>query len=69
MSWWEVKNKLVLSEYKFSKKCDFDMCQNTAAHELIVGAKGSVLVCNACLEKLRKILKVKSGGSNERTKN
>lgn len=52
--------------YEFDKKCDFDMCQNKAKHQLIIGARGNVLMCDKCLSKLKKILKINNGGNNEK---
>ena len=60
--------KVQLNKYNFSKKCDFDLCQNKADYSLEIGAKGNVLICQECLAKLKKILKLKSGETYERTK-
>ena len=57
-----------LTKYNFSKKCDIDLCQKQADFALDIGAKGNVLICQDCLAKLKKILKLKSGETNERTK-
>ena len=58
-----------LVKYGFSKKCNFDMCQNIADFSLEIGAKGNVLMCQECLAKLKKILKLKSGEIYEKQKN
>ena len=61
---------MVFSKYNFNKKCDFDMCQNSAEYVLQVGAKGNILMCEKCLNNLKKILKSKNGEFYERpTKN
>ncbi len=58
---------MILSNYSFSKKCDFDMCQNTADFVLTIGAKGNLLMCATCLEKLKKTLRIKKGDVNGAT--
>ena len=45
------------------------MCQNIADFSLEIGAKGNVLMCQECLAKLKKILKLKSGEIYEKQKN
>ena len=56
---------LKLVDYGFDKKCDFDLCQHKADYALNVGAKGDILICQRCLTKLKKILKLKSGETYE----
>lgn len=53
-----------LIEFGFDKKCDFDLCQNSAYYALNIGAKGNILICQKCLTKLKQILK-RSGEKNE----
>lgn len=53
-----------IDKFEFNKKCDFDLCQNSAQYVLHVGAKGDILFCKDCLTKLKKNLKVKNGEEN-----
>lgn len=52
-----------LVKFDFAKKCDFDLCQNSANYALEIGARGNVLICSECLTKLKKILR-KTGEKN-----
>ena len=55
---------MVLSKYTFDKKCDFDLCQNKADYVLSVGAKGNLLMCSNCMDKLRNVVKRQKGEIN-----
>lgn len=57
---------MVLSKYVFDKKCDFDLCQNKAVYALRVGAKGDLIMCESCFDKLKSIFRKSKGEQNEK---
>lgn len=51
---------MILQKYMFTKKCSFNMCQNSADYKFNTN-RGDVLICKDCLNALKKELKIKQG--------
>ncbi len=59
---------MFIEKYLFTKKCNFEMCQNVADYKISTG-KGDFLICDECLKKLKsQIKKITEGAQDVRKK-
>lgn len=49
----------------FNKKCDFNMCQNTADFVVEIGRVNKIFMCENCLKILRKEINAKINGKSK----